>query len=99
MTILYANCGPFYNWNTVLDILRVVPATVEDITLVIREVRCLDTVDWDRMNAELKRFLRLRTLHFAMCTGDTFRYRPIDDKAQELIRDAMPEWRAKAILW
>lgn len=51
------------------------------------------------MDAQLKRFARLRKLQFNLCTGDTFRSRGIGDKAREQIWEALPQWKARGILW
>lgn len=97
--VLYANSGPFFTWDALFSILQAIPATVKDVTLVIREVCCLDTVDWSRMAKQLERFTCLQNLRFELCTADTFRSRQIDEKTRQRIWEALPEFKARAILW
>lgn len=99
VVILYANSGPFYSWETVFEILRVIPSSVTDVTLVVREAGCLKTVNWDKMRSELKRFGSLKKLRFALCTGDTFRSRALKPNVQQLAWKGLPELKEQGILW
>ena len=99
VVILYANSGPFYSWDTVFQILRVVPASVSDVTLVVRETNCLQAVDWCKMRGELERFGKLEKLRFALCTGDTFRSRALKPDVQKRVWSGLPELKARGILW
>lgn len=99
VSILYANSGPFYTFGTILDILPVIPITVKEITLVIRKAQWFDTVDWPRLEKELKRFTSLQSVQFHECTADTFRSRPVDQATRKRIWNALPEIEARGILW
>ena len=97
--VLYANAGVFYSWQTVLDILRVVPSTVSDLTIVVREADCFTTLNWNQMQRALAKFNQLEKLTFRLCRGgDPFRSREVGKEIMQDITTALPAIRARRIL-
>lgn len=79
--------------------MQVIPATVTEIALAVREPSCLNTVDWTKMQSQLKRFASLKKLRFKLCTGDTFRSRNLKLDVQKRVWMGLPELKASGVLW
>ena len=100
VVILYANSGVFYSWQTVLDILDIVPATIRELTIVVRESDCFNTLNWRQMEGRLSKFTELTRLSFRLCKGgDSFRSREVTADIMQDIYGALPAFKARNALF
>ena len=99
VVVLYANSGIFYSWQTVLDILDIVPPTIRDLTIVVRESDCFNNLSWRHMDERLAKFTQLQQLRFRLCRGgDPFRSREVSADIMLDICSALPALKAKNVL-
>lgn len=99
VVVLYANAGVFYSWQTVLDILTVVTPTITELTIVVRESDCFNTLNWSQMEQRLWKFTKLKKLSFRLCRGgDPFRSREVSDDIMEQICGALSNFKASNVL-
>lgn len=97
--VLYANAGVVYSWQTVFDILTAIPSSILDLTVVVREADCFNTLNWARMQRRLAKFTHLNRLCFRLCRGgDPFRSKEVGHDIMNRINSAFPVQKANNIL-
>ena len=86
--------------DRLLDILDIVPATIRELTIVVRESDCFNTLNWRQMEGRLSKFTELTRLSFRLCKGgDSFRSREGTANILQEIYRALPAFKARNALF
>jgi hypothetical protein len=99
VVILYANSGAWYSWETVYDILAIVPTVAQKVTIVVRDEHCLYSANWPRLYQRLAHVTQLQHVHVRLCQGgDLFQSREVPQKAMGRLPHALPLLNPRRLL-